>query len=159
MPASQILSGEQKMLVENHIHSMVPLFSMRPENDPSHAQATLIAVSKMQLSLAGKESGELAAEARGEAYMAALEDVPCWAVQEAARKWYRGQCGDGHDYRWMPAPFILRNIAQNEELRVSATVRKLRDLIAAEPLIEFSKDHMDKMRERVAEHNPKLKRA
>ena len=76
---------------------------MKPEADDAYAQKTLVAVSKMLMTLAGRDAGGMAGEARGEAYMAALEDIPYWAVEEAIRHWYRGECG-AHDYRWPPDP-------------------------------------------------------
>lgn len=159
LPEGMVLTGEQKTLVERHIQTLVPFFDMTPENDPSHAQTTLVAVSKMLMTLAGRDAGDFAGEARGEAYMAALEDMPCWAVQEAARKWYRGEYGSKHDYKWMPAPSTLRELASTEELRVRATVRGLRDLISAETLIEYSDEHRERMKSKVMELSKALKKS
>ena len=133
---------------------MGPIFKMTPENADQFAEATLTAVSKMMVTLGGRETGELGAEAKGEAFMAALEDLPSWAVQEASRKWYRGEYGAGHDYKWMPAPSTLRELAQIEVLRVKGVERQLADLVSAEPLREFSAEHESKMRERVK--SPKM---
>lgn len=145
------------MLVESHINALAPYFGMTPESDQRHAQTTLVAVSKMLMTLAGREAGDLAGEARGEAYMAALEDLPCWAVQEAARRWYRGEYGAGHDYKWMPAPSTLRELAQTEEFRVRGALGDLQNLLIAEPLVEYSEEHRAKMRARVMELNAHLK--
>lgn len=145
------------MLVEQHLNSLAPVFDLTPENDPRFAEETMVAVSKMMVTLGGREAGELAGEARGEAFMAALEDVPSWAVREASRKWYRGECGPGHDYKWMPAPSTLREISVNEVWRVKGAQRQLRDLKDAEPLAEFTKDHRDLMKANIP--TPKLQRA
>jgi hypothetical protein len=103
----------------------------------------------MMLTLPSREAGDLAAEAKSEAYMAALDDVPCWAVQEAMRRWYRGECGAKHDYRWQPAPATLRELALVETYRVRAVRRKMSQLLTAEPLIEFDEGHCQRMREKI----------
>lgn len=146
-----MLEASQKAVLERHIESLGELQAMTPENNEAHAKPTLIAVSKMLMTLAGRESGDLAASAKGEAYMAALDDVAFWAVEEAARRWYRGECGPGHDYRWVPAPAILRELAQLEEWRVRAVSSNLRKLVDAKPVQEFSQEHRARMKERLRE--------
>jgi hypothetical protein len=49
--------------------------------------------------------------ARAIAYLAALDDVPPWAIAEAIRRWHRGECGHGYNYRWAPAPAELRELS------------------------------------------------
>lgn len=52
---------------------------------------------------------ELGIEAKALAYRDAVDDMPAWAIAEAARCWNRGECGD-HNYSFPPAPAILREI-------------------------------------------------
>lgn len=72
-------------------------------------EATLGLISKMLLAYPMAGSSAEAGMARGEAYLAALDDVPPWAIAEAIRKWHRGE-GGGRDsnYRFAPAPAELR---------------------------------------------------
>ena len=140
------------MLVERHISDLTKVLTMTPYEDERHGELTLVTVTKMTMVLPSRESGDLAGEAKGEAYMAALEDVPSWAVQEAMRKWHRGEYGPKHDYKWQPAPSTLRELAMIETYRVMATLRMLSDLLAAEPLIEFTEDHRVSMKAKVAAH-------
>jgi hypothetical protein len=147
-----ILGKEQKMLVERHIKDLTEVLAMTPYEDQRHGELTMTTVTKMTLVLPSREAGDLAGEARGEAYMAALEDVPSWAVQEAMRKWYRAECGSKHDYKWQPAPATLRELAMIETYRVMGTRRKLNDLLIAEPLIEFTPEQEASMRERMASY-------
>jgi hypothetical protein len=140
------------MLVERHISALDRIMEMTPEIGAEFAEATTIAVSKMTMVLAGKEAGELASEAKGEAFMDALEDVPSWAVQEAMRKWHRAEYGPKHDYKWQPAPATLRELAMIEVYRVKAIRRRLADLILAEPLLEFTKEQLESMQARTAKH-------
>jgi hypothetical protein len=121
LPRSLILGKEQKILVERHIAALDSIMGMTPEAGAEFAQATTTAVSKMTMVLAGKEAGELASEAKGEAFIDALEDVPSWAVQEAMRRWHRGECGPRHDYKWQPAPATLRELAMIEVYRVKGS--------------------------------------
>lgn len=81
-------------------------------------KAKLVLITKMLLAMAGGPTTEAAAEARGEAYLCALEGLPAWAVDEAIRRWHRADIGqlDGIsptsiDYRWASPPGILRAIA------------------------------------------------
>jgi hypothetical protein len=64
------------MLIERHISALDGIMLMTPERSAADGEATTIAVSKMTMILAGKEAGELASEAKGEAFIDALEDVP-----------------------------------------------------------------------------------
>lgn len=152
LPKSLILGKEQKMLVEQHVSALTSILSMTPYEDIQNGQLTLSTVTKMTMVLPGREAGDLAGEAKGEAYMAALEDVPSWAVQEAMRKWYRAECGPKHDYKWQPGPATLRELAMIETYRVMGVRRKLNDVLAAEPLIEFTAEQEAAMRGKVNEY-------
>lgn len=152
LPSSLILSSDQKMLIEQHIRAMDSVIAMTPQADVGYGEATMVAVSKMMLVLPSRESGDLGGEAKGEAFMDALEDVPFWAVQEAMRKWHRSEYGPKHDYRWQPAPATLRELAMIETYRVMATRRRLGELCAAEVLIEFSDEHRATMRAKFEAH-------
>jgi hypothetical protein len=141
---------EQRTLIEQHEVALSAVLEMTPDEDERHGEQTMTAVTKMLLVLPSRESGDLMSQAKGEAYMAALEDVPSWAVQEAMRKWYRAECGERFDYRWQPAPATLREIALIEVYRVKGVRRKLREVLAAEPLREFSEEHMETMKRRLS---------
>lgn len=134
------------MLIEKHVSELDQVLAMTPDEDMSHGELTMMTVTKMMLVLPSRESGDLVGEAKGEAYMAALEDVPSWAVQEAMRRWHRGECGAKYDYKWQPAPATLRELALIEVYRVMGIRRQLNELLLAEPLVEFSEDHLAAMK-------------
>jgi hypothetical protein len=140
------------MLVEQHIAALNEVLAMTPMEDIGHGELTMTTVTKMTLVLPSKEVGDLAGEARGEAFMAALDDVPSWAVQEAMRKWHRAEYGPKHDYKWQPAPATLRELAMIEVYRVMGTRRKLNDLLRAEPMIEFTPEQEASMKARIASY-------
>lgn len=152
LPKSLILGKEQKIIVEQHISALNDCLSMTPYGDERHGELTLTTVTKMMMVLPSKESGDLAGEAKGEAYMAALDDVPSWAVQEAMRKWHRSEYGPKHDYKWQPAPSTLRELAMIETYRVMGIRRRLNDLLLAEPLMEFTAEHEASMKAKLAAH-------
>lgn len=137
------------MLVEQHIAAINQVLAMTPAEDIRHGELTLTTVSKMTMVLPSREAGELAAEAKGEAYMAALEDVPSWAVQEAMRRWHRKECGPKYDYVWQPGPSTLREVSMLEAYRVMAVRRSLTEVLNAEPLIEFTPEHETEMRSKL----------
>lgn len=99
-------------------------------DDPDARKARLGLVAKMLLSYpiagASTESGR----ARAESYLDALDDVPPWAVAAAVRCWNRGAAGD-HDYRWAPAPAVLRQVATAQLATLMPTVVHLENLLAA----------------------------
>jgi hypothetical protein len=152
LPAALIPSKEQKLLIEKHVAGLNAVLAMTPYEDVQHGELTLTTVTKMTLVLPSRETGDLAGEAKGEAYMAALEDVPSWAVQEAMRKWHRSEYGPKHDYKWQPAPSTLRELAMIETYRVMGVRRKLNDLLLAEPLIEYTAVQQAAMKARLAKH-------
>jgi hypothetical protein len=143
-----VLGKEQKMLIERHILALDGIMLMTPERSAADGEATTIAVSKMTMVLAGKEAGELASEAKGEAFIDALEDVPSWAVW----KWHRAEYGPRHDYKWQPAPATLRELSMLEVYRVKGIRRRLADLILADPLLEFTNEQLESMSARAAKH-------
>lgn len=148
LPPALIPTTEQKAAIGRHLGSLAELFEMTPENRPELGSKMTEAVTKMVMTLAGREMGEFAAMAKGEAYTAALEDVAVWAVEAAARRWYRGECGD-RDYRWPPDPATLRELARLEEFRVRAAVRRLRELLEAKPAIEVDPERAAAMRKQL----------
>ncbi len=155
LPASLILTEGQREQLARHVSDLRALQRQAPVHDAKFEHETLVAVTKMMLVLSSPAQNDVSAEARGEAFMAALDDIPTWAVHSAIRGWYREACGknaQGHayDYHWCPAPGELRRIGWAEARRVSARADQLEELLRAEPLIEFSDEHCRKMRERLA---------
>jgi hypothetical protein len=155
LPSYLTLSPAERAEIERHVLALKALCEPTPQTDADCEAATLVVVTKLMLALPSAQQNELGAEASGEAFMAALEDIPTWAVAAAARRWYRGDCGENehgqpYDYRWRPAPADLRRIALAEKFRVYRLVKPLERLLAAEPRVEFSEEHRSQMRARLA---------
>jgi hypothetical protein len=154
LPANLILSLDERAEIERHVADLVSLCKQTPEESDEYEAATLVTITKSMLALPSAQQNEAGAEATGEAFQAALDDVPSWAVAAAMRAWYRGECGENergepYNYRWRPAPADLRRISLMEKWRVTNRAETLRKLLAAEPLIEWSDDHCAAMRARL----------
>jgi hypothetical protein len=155
LPRDLLPIDSQKAMLRQHVAALNKSCSMTPEADAGAEAATLVIVTKMLLALAGQRTSETGAEAKGEAYMAALDDIPAWAVDEAVRGWYRGSSRQldprqPHDFRYAPAPAVLRRLAKIEAFKVKGRAIALQALIDAEPKIEYSEEHCATMRERIA---------
>ena len=77
---------------------------------------------------ATEESGK----ARGGAYLAALDDIPPWAIADSVRRWHRGE-GGGKDanYRFAPAPAELRYAALQILQPAKQTIAHLEAVLTA----------------------------
>ncbi len=132
LPSRRTLNQSQRREIESHLELLVGFDDMTPDHNQRFSAVTLTAVSKMIMALGGKKLSDLTGEAKGEAYMAALNDVPCWAVEEALRKWYRGEFDKEYDYSFPPAPAILRKHARDEQYMLRYRGQRLRNLLQAE---------------------------
>lgn len=139
-----MLGSFEREVVTAHVGILETLLDATPEKSASAEAETLVHIGKLMLALPGQRSNEAGAEATGEAYQAALDDLPPWSVAAAIRLWYRGAAPAGrvpHDYRWRPAPAVLRAVAFGEYARVRGRVIALRGLLEAHPLAEYTDEH------------------
>lgn len=156
LPANLTLAVAERDELARHFSELDRLCNRTPANDAQAEQDTLVAVTKMMLVLPSTTHSELSAEVRGEAFMAALDDMPAWAVQAAIRSWYRRECGkndkgEPYDYHWCPAPAELRCITLAEMRWVNERASTIQTLLKAEPRIEYSDEHRRSMCERLAQ--------
>ncbi|AXK79955.1 hypothetical protein DW352_05145 [Pseudolabrys taiwanensis] len=155
------MNPAERAEIEKHVENLDALCAQTPLESGEWEGQTLIIITKLMLALPSAQQNEAGAEAAGEAFQAALEDVPTWAVAAAARRWYRGECGENedgkpYDYHWRPAPAELRRVALVEMWRVKHRAETLRKLLIAEPLIDWSAEHCATMRDRLAAVMPRL---
>gem|GEM_PF-2514586 len=155
LPASSILEGGDREAIEQHAIALEHLCADTPANSVVVEAAMLVIITKLMMVLPAMTQNEQSAEARGEAFMSALDDIPAWAVQSAIRRWHRSDCGNdargrAYDYHWCPAPAELCRIAFAEMWRIKGRAQSLRRLLSAEPRIEFTDEHRREMSERLA---------
>jgi hypothetical protein len=151
-----MLKAAEREVLERHVAELRALGARTPANDAEAEQETLRAITKMMLVYPSAIQNELSAEARGEAFMDAVEDLPPWAVHAAIRRWRRGDAGkrengQPYDYHWAPAPAELRRVAWLQMHRINGRAETIETLLRAEPLIEFSDEHCTSMRVRIKE--------
>ena len=150
MPATKMLSQAERGELEDYKKQIEDLCTVLPKDAE---KCTLVIVTQMMLVLAAVRQNETSVEARGEAYLAVLDDIPPWAVEAAKRRWYRGECGkngqgQSYDCRWMPAPCDLRRVALDELDRARGNAKVANELLRAECRIEYSEEHRSAMRAR-----------
>ena len=148
------MTTDQKSVVQSHLSELDQYCRMTPDNNDAFGKATIVLVTKMLLVLPTSKTNDVGAEAKGDAYMMALGDVPSWAVEEAIRGWYRGSYGKERDYKWAPGPHELREVTEIEAQRLGFRIGRLENLIAAEAAIDFPAEHCSAMRARLAEVIP-----
>src|SRR5690349_3435841 len=90
LPASLILTAGRHEEVRRHVAELDALCRQCPEFDARAEAEMLMVLLKMTVVLPSMTQNEFSAEARGEAYMESLADVPTWAVRSAIRRWNKG---------------------------------------------------------------------
>lgn len=88
-------------------------------------------IAKLLLAYPVGNASEESGKARGEAYLEALSDISPSVLAEAIRRWNRGEAGPEHDYRWAPAPAILRLICNEIRAPLEDIARDLGQLLSA----------------------------
>jgi hypothetical protein len=119
LPCNSTLNASERDALSRHAAELEACARPKAADDATAEETVLVIVTKLMLALPSPKQNEASAEARGEAYMAALDDLPPWAVAAAARRWYRGDAGKNergelYDCHWCPAPADLRAIARLE---------------------------------------------
>ncbi len=156
LPTSMALTMAERNELTRHVSDLRALWERTPVSDPEAEQETLRTIAHVMLVLPSASQTELSAEARGEAFLDALDDLPPWSVQAAIRRWHRGDCGlnrlgKSYDYHWCPAPAELRSIAWTEMHRVQSRADLIGRLLEAKPPLEFSGEHCARMRNRLVQ--------
>lgn len=104
---------------------------------PGPVEHTAEAVGKMLLVYAKGPQSEAQTDAKMEAYMDLLMDLPFWAVDEAIRRWRHRNAGlagiTTEEYRWAPDPAVLASIAGRIATAPAGRAVQLRRLLSAVP--------------------------
>lgn len=112
MPMRRYLSAGSILSTEDRARAEALLVDLEASttagDDARRAQFGLI--SKMLLTYPVANASAETGKARGAAYLEALDDIPPHVLSEAVKRWNRGEAGQEHDYRWAPAPAVLRRV-------------------------------------------------
>ena len=148
LPPDLMPTAQQRQMMTNHrdgLHSSLldtPAYSIPAETKVAAA------VSKLLTVLAGERKSELAEEVRSDVYLEVLNDVPWWAVDSAARAWFKHDCGvdergQPHDYKWPPDPGMLRKIALTFIYPIGARIRTMQRVLEAREYVDCTKQLAD----------------
>lgn len=150
LPRNLSLSDQHRIVLREICVSLDSIDLSTPLDAATVEANMLVIITKMLLAKPARRGSEQAGEAVGEAYMVALDDLPPWAVAAAVRRWHRGECGRERDYRWSPDSATLRDLASQEVAKVKGQIIAIRRLLAAEPRVEYSKEHRAGMLDRLS---------
>src|SRR5262249_18568980 len=105
LPANSTLDPAQRAEIQRYLVGVDALLQQTPIAGDEWELATLVVLTEFILPMSSSQQNEAGAEAVGKAYLAALDDVPTWAVVAAVRRWHRGECGrnergQAYDYHW-----------------------------------------------------------
>lgn len=141
LPAEMLPSPAQREEMRAHMDSLRSYLRQTPAESVEAETAVATVVSKLLTVLAGEKKSELVEGARADVYLEVLDDVPCWAVDAAAKLWFRHDCGTDekgrpHDYKWAPDPGTLRKIALRQTYEMTGRIGKLQRLLNAREFVD-----------------------
>jgi hypothetical protein len=141
LPAALMPTAQQRQEMVNHQDSLRSFLLDTTAVSATAETRVATAVSKLLTVLAGERKSDLVEEARSEVFLDVLDDVPCWAVENAVRRWFKHDCGTDergrrHDYRWAPDPGTLRKIAQEDAVALRARIDKVRRILDAREYVD-----------------------
>lgn len=141
LPPELMPTSDQRQAMTSHQDSLRSFLLDTPAHSVTAETRVATAIAKLITVLAGERKSDLADEARSEVYMDVLDDVPCWAVESAVRRWFRHDCGTDergkpHDYKWVPDPGTLRKIAQENVSALGARIGKVQRILDAREYVD-----------------------
>jgi hypothetical protein len=132
LPAGLTLTTDERTIAEQKRDQIAEMLNASSDGV---GRRGIVAELLMSYPLAiDKSAGRASGAARGDAYEAALNDVPAWALRAAVTRWHRGEAGSDHNYAFAPAPAILRSACLQILKFPQDTLRDLNDLLNAKPL-------------------------
>lgn len=123
------MTADQRLCIRQKIAELRA--ASEADNGTENRKARLALVGNLLLAYPIPNGTSEAGRARAEAYLVALEGVPPWAIAEAIRRWHRGECGQGYNYRWAPAPAELRQLSKERVRPASETIAHLESVLGA----------------------------
>jgi hypothetical protein len=148
----RIISADQRLEIVKQRDQMVHLTDQTPDRSRAVKEKVFLILAKLMLAMPARVAGPEAAEARIDAYLVAVSDVPGWAVDKAVKRWYRGACdvhGSEHfNYSFAPSPADLRRIAWCETGSLHKPIARLNAILSAVPLVEACRLLPPEMRHR-----------
>lgn len=126
---SRALTPDERSILSQLVDDVAPLAEAKPD-----AFRSLKQVAKLLAVFPAGNFSEAVIDARSEAYEIALEDVPAWAVEAAAKRWIKGDVdalGDRPNLSFPPSPPQFRALALDEWAKARAALWRYRRLLDA----------------------------
>lgn len=132
------LTAEEIGTIEHRLRCLQKI--IMPASDATRRKAEMI--TAMIVALAGGQLSEGTAEAKAEAYLYAIADMPEWAVMEAIKKWYRGAVRGiaESEFKWPPSPAVLLRATEDELRPYRDAIEDCNVVLKARPLEETIKN-------------------
>lgn len=124
---SRALTPGERSILSQLVDDIAPLAEAEPD-----AFRALRQVARLLAVFPACDLGEAVVDARSEAYETALEDVPAWAVEAAAKHWIKGDVaalGERPNLAFPPSPPQLRALALDEWAKARAALWRYRRLM------------------------------
>ena len=124
---SRALTPGERSILSQLVDDITPLAEAEPD-----AFRALRQVARLLAVFPACDLGEAVVDARSEAYETALEDVPAWAVEAAAKRWIKGDVaalGERPNLAFPPSPPQLRALALDEWAKARAALWRYRRLM------------------------------
>lgn len=137
LPSGMELTAQDRTEVEERLKQIEEIVSGKNLTTNESAKARLSLLTKMLLAFpAVGSSSEAAAQARSDVYDDALSDIPPWALNNAIKRWSRGEVPadlnlGALNFNFAPAPAVLRKIAKVELGPFETQAYTLRRLLKA----------------------------
>lgn len=135
LPSGMQLTQQDRTDVEARLKQIEEIVTGSNLTNNESARARLSLLTKMLLAFpAVGSSSEAAAQARSDVYDDALSDIPPWALNNAIKRWSRGEMPydlslGSLNFNFAPAPAILRKLAKHELRPFEDQAYKLRRLL------------------------------
>jgi hypothetical protein len=124
-----ILSTDERARIGAKIADLQAITEV--DDGPENQKSRLGLVASMLMAYPMSGGSEETGRARAMAYLAALDDVPPWAIADAVRRWHRGECGADHNYRFAPSPAELRGAVMGILQPAKQTISHLTSILTA----------------------------
>lgn len=124
---SRALTPGERSILSQLIDDIAPLAEAKPD-----AFRSLRQVAKLLMMFPASDLSEAVVDARSEAYEIALEDLPAWAVEAAAKRWIKGDVAaldERPNLSFPPSPPQLRALALDEWAKARAALWRYRRLL------------------------------
>lgn len=123
------MTDDQRLCIRRKIAELRA--ASEADNGTENRRARLALVGNLLLAYPIANGTSEAGRARAEAHLVALDDVPPWAIAEAIKRWHRGECGQGYNYRYAPAPAELRQLSKERVRPGREAIAQLEAVLAA----------------------------